>query len=100
MMDSRELFSANILTDDEIINAAIKALNVDKKEILIIRNPDGWINKKEESIIFESMGLLDEGDTEEYIGCYYYNIYFKSNEFLDKIKLLEKEFDTKVKVNI
>lgn len=99
-MDSRELFSTNILTDEEMINAAIKALELSKEDVLIIHMPDDWLKRKDESIVFESMGLLDEGDTEEYIGYYYYNIYFYDNKYLSNLKRLENEFDTKVIISI
>lgn len=99
-MESRELFSIKLLTDDEMINAAITALDVSKENILIIHKSDGWLKRKDESIVFESVGLLDESDTDDYIGYYYYNIYFYENEFLHKLKCLETEFETKVIVEI
>lgn len=99
-MDSREIFSPRLLNDDDMINAAINGLNVNKENVLIIRTPDEWEKRNNETVVFESVGLLDEGDTEEYIGYYYYNIYLYEDNLLGKLKNLEKEFDTKVIVTI
>ncbi|EDK35280.1 hypothetical protein [Clostridium kluyveri] len=100
MMDSRELFSKRKLADDELIRAAVKILKVETKDVLIVNEVNDWLKRDKQSIVFEYTGLLNEEDTDDYIGYYYYNIYFYKDEFLSRLKQLEKEFNTEVIVTI
>lgn len=97
-MDSRELFSKKKLTDQELIQAAIKTFKVNSEDVLIIHDIDGWLKRENHSIVFEDIGLLDKDDTDEHIGEYYYNIYFENDEVLDRLQNLKKEFNAEVSI--
>ncbi|MCH3962985.1 MAG: hypothetical protein LKE46_01805 [Clostridium sp.] len=99
-MDTRELFSKRKLTDDELIRAAVKVLKVETKDVLIVNEVNDWLKRDKQSVVFEYTGFLDKEDTDDYIGYYYYSIYFYKDKFLGKLKQLEKEFNTEVIVTI
>ncbi len=97
-MDSREIFSKEKIDDNELVQAAIKTFKVNQEDILVIHDINEWLKKEKQSIIFEDIGLLNEDDTDEHVGEYYYNIYFEDQEVLNSLQDLKKEINTEVSI--
>lgn len=58
MVDGLNLYCISKINKKEII----KMIGVEDSEILFIDNVEGWINKKNEKIVIEFIGVLDDED--------------------------------------
>ncbi|WP_300856048.1 hypothetical protein, partial [uncultured Clostridium sp.] len=76
MVDGLNLYCISKIDKKEII----KMIGVEDSEILFIDNVEGWINKKNEKIVIEFIGVLDDED--DYPGYYCYEV----SLFVENIK--------------
>lgn len=81
----------NIYSKEKINkNKLIVALDIDSKDVFFINNTEEWVNKKNQNVVIEYRGVLDEEDSDKYIGYHYYDVtIFNSNikEKFSNIKL-------------
>lgn len=76
MIDGLNLYCINKIDKKEIS----EMIGIEDSEILFIDNIEGWINKRNEKIVIEFIGILDDED--DYPGYYCYEI----SLFVDNIK--------------
>lgn len=99
-MISREIYTKNKFKDNELIDAITKTLNIGKEEVLIIKNSNGWLKKENQSVVVEYNGLLDDEDTDQYIGYYYYDIWFDNDKNINLLKTLENNLGDGVVIEL
>lgn len=85
MVDGLNLYCISKIDKKEII----KMIGVEDSEILFIDNVEGWINKKNEKIVIEFIGVLDDED--DYPGYYCYEV----SLFVENIKESFKKINDK-----
>ncbi|WP_297991488.1 hypothetical protein [uncultured Clostridium sp.] len=85
MVDGLNLYCISKIDKKEII----KMIGVEDSEILFIDNVEGWINKKNEKIVIEFIGVLDDED--DYPGYYCYEV----SLFVENIKEIFKKINDK-----
>ncbi|MDB1935265.1 hypothetical protein PMY12_18575 [Clostridium tertium] len=84
MIDGLNLYCKNKINKEEII----KAIGIKESDILFINNVDEWINKKDENIVVEYNGVLDEED--DYPGYHYYGVTLFNCNIKNKFNSLKK----------
>lgn len=82
----------NLYTKDKIDKGElIKKLNITKNDILFVENIDDWLKRKNEKIVIEYNGILDDEEGEEYAGFHYYDVSLYEKNLKQKFEELNNK---------
>lgn len=82
MVDGLNIFSKEKIN----INELISELGIENSDVFFINKTEEWANKKNENLVIEYRGLLDEEDSEEYPGYHYYDVTIFNSILKEKFK--------------
>ncbi len=87
--DGCNLYTRDKINKEELINK----LDIAKNDILFVENADDWLKKKNEKIVIEYHGILDNDEDDKYIGFHYYDVTLCGKNLKQKFeKLNNKDF--------
>lgn len=98
-MDSREIFSKNKISNEQLTSAITSIYDVSSDEVLFIEVADDWLKKEDHKFIIEYNGQLSNED-DEHPKYHYCDIWYKDNSAHDKLKDLEKTLGENVIITI
>lgn len=82
----------NLYTKDKIDKEDLtKKLGIEKKDILFVDNINDWLKRKNESIVVEYNGVLDDESGDRYIGFHYYAVSLYEENLKQKFEKLNSE---------
>lgn len=89
-MEINTILTKEKLNERVLIGSICKMLELETKDIMYIEDTDGWINKQDEAVVIEYLGVADDEIAK---GMHMYDIH--SNTEI-KIKELQKYIDNKL----
>ncbi|WP_446897441.1 hypothetical protein ACSVC9_10485 [Clostridium sp. LBM24168] len=89
MYDGCNLYTKDKIDRDELI----EKLDIAKDDILFVESTDDWLKRKNEKIVIEYNGILDDEEDEGYNGFHYYDVSLYRKNLKQKFeKLNDKNF--------
>ena len=86
MIDGLNLYCKNKFNE----NIIIETLGIDRDELLFIEDVNGWVEKKNESIVVEYEGVLNAEDNDDYVGYHFYEVTLFKDNIKNKFNSLKK----------
>lgn len=84
MIDGFNIYSKKELNVKDLINK----VGINEEDVLVINKVEQWADKKNEKVVIEYMGILDEECTDHYIGYHYYDVTLFGEQLKQKFENL------------